>query len=330
MGALEFEPKATPAFQRGIALTYQPYRDGIQFAGSVKKRLIYIAGEAHSGSTATDYLLGRYLGRSCGQLVDLGLLLNPDGSLNERAVSDAKVEAWRDFLLRVSPETREDFYAIFSEVTRERKFVGYCLSSRERKNLARRFDRSISSVYEHLGCDTIIDSSKNVTRALGLQKSETCDVYVVHLIRNPLDFLTSMAKRSPSGRTISGQLFWLAHWSTKNTLAYLLKFYFGERYFCLDYKSVFLDPYSTLEPLFRELGDFPNREEFTRIFGEERQEPETVGGNRIRIGGPLRFRYASVDRSESEAIHLPARLLCKLIERVIPGSGRRSSSSAGF
>ena len=83
-----------------------------------RKRLIYIAGEAHSGSTATDYLLGRFLGRSCGQLVDLGQMLNADGSVNADAVRDAKIDLWERFLQQTPKKTRDEFRALVNSRAR--------------------------------------------------------------------------------------------------------------------------------------------------------------------------------------------------------------------
>jgi len=288
-----------------------------QAGRSERKRLIYIAGEAHSGSTAMDYLLGRLLGRSCGQLVDLGQFLNADGTLNAPAVRDANIKLWQQFLLQTPKKTRDEFRWIFGEIARERKFLQYSLLSSRRKKLARCFDESIVSVYRYFDCDTLVDSSKNVTRALGLQKSEVCDVYVVHLIRSPADFLTSIAKRTESGRTLLGQIFWLWHWSIKNALAGLLKIYFGRRYFLLDYKSVFLRPQEALAPLLRELGLDVSSADFAKILDERRLEPETVGGNRIRTqGGPIELHYVEVSHAELGVIHTPAQLLCRLLERL--------------
>jgi hypothetical protein len=291
-----------------------------------KKRLIYIAGEAHSGSTAADYLLGRFLGRSCGQLVDLGQMLNPDGSLNEDAAREAKLDVWQQFLQQAPQKTRDKFRWIFMEVVRERNFLSYSLLAGKRRTLANRFDESITSVYEYFGCDALVDSSKNITRALGLQKSEVCDVYVVHLIRSPADFLTSIAKRSPRGRTVWSQLFWISHWSIKNALAALLRVYFGKRYFLVDYKSVFLQPRETLAPLFRELGIEPSEIDFPRTLDENRFEPETLGGNRIRTQGPIALRYVQVSDEELSVIHPAARLLCRMLEPLVATARRPAES----
>lgn len=287
--------------------------------GPKKKRLVYVAGVAHCGSTATDFLLGRFLGRSCGQLVDLGALVNPDGSLNELAVSRANVPFWREFLLQLSPETRAEFHAIFKEITSERKVIGYGLSPGKRKDLARLFDRSVPFVYDYLGCDTLIDSSKNVTRALGLQKSELCDVYVIHLVRDPADFLASVAKRRGGSQTTLQQINWLIHWATKNALASILRFYFGKRYFRIDYRTLFLRPYETLQPLFREFDIDFSRSDFERIFAEKRQEPEIVAGNRLRVQRTIELGYRSVPGAELDAIRPPARFFSYLLERAVLG-----------
>ena len=284
-----------------------------------RKRLIYIAGEAHSGSTATDYLLGRFLGRSCGQLVDLGQMLNADGSLNAAAVREAKLDRWEQFLQQAPKKTRDEFRWIFGEVVQERNFLSYSLLAGKRRKLASRFDESIGSVYEYFDCNALVDSSKNITRALGLQKSEVCDVYVVHLIRSPADFLASIAKRQDGGRTVRGQAFWLSHWLIKNALARLLKLYFGKRYFLVDYKSVFLKPRATLAPLFRELGIDPSEAEFAKVFDERRFEPETVGGNRIRTQGPIDLHYVRVSDEELDAIRPPMRYLSRVLERLVLG-----------
>lgn len=305
-----------------VTLNIENSKKWRQFSQAKKKRLIYIAGEAHSGSTATDYLLGRFLGRSCGQLVDLGLLLSRDGSLNPRTVRDSKVVLWQQFLLQIPHETRMVFRWIFDEISAEQKILSYLLCSGKRKKLAERFDESIASVYEYFGCDTLVDSSKNITRALGLQKSEVCDVYVVHLIRSPTDFLTSIAKRSPSGLTLGGQIFWLMHWSIKNSLAGLLRFYFGERYFLLNYKSVFLSPHTELGPLLRELNVQLRSIDFTRVMDEQRFEPELVRGNRMRFEEPIELRYKPVDDAELAVIHPMIRFLCRPLERLGLGTGR--------
>lgn len=293
----------------------------------MKKRFVYIAGEAHSGSTATDFLLGRFLGRSCGQLVDLGYSVRADGSLAKRTASDAISETWYDFLRNAPVQDRVDFRWIFDEIIHERNFWRYFLSAWQRREHARRFDRSIRSIYEFCACDTLIDSSKNATRALGVFNSEVCEAYVVHVIRSPAGFLTSIAKRDPNARSLRLQLFWTAHWVVKNLLAYLLKFHFADRYFRIEYNFLFSDPYLALQPVFSKLGVVHSQEEFARIFDEIRQEPETVGGNRIRGQGPLRLEHKSIGEAELRAIRLPVRVLCRALEwMTMDTSSRRSAS----
>ena len=134
------------------------------------------------------------------------------------------------------------------------------------------------------------------------------------MIRSPAGFLTSIAKRDPNARSFSLQLFWTVHWVVKNLLAYLLKFHYADRYFRLEYDNLFSDPYRALQPVFSKLGIELSQEEFARIFDEVRQEPETVGGNRIRGQGPLRLQRKSIGADELRAIRLPIRALCRALE----------------
>jgi hypothetical protein len=72
--------------------------------------LLDIAGAACSGSTTTDFLLGRFLGRSSGQLRHLGARINRDSSLKEPVVGRANAALtgrppWADIISRL-PKSR--------------------------------------------------------------------------------------------------------------------------------------------------------------------------------------------------------------------------------
>jgi len=255
------------------------------------------------------------VGQSCGQLAELGLLVDGAGAFTDEFTNRADLGRWRDLLGTVPPATRAIYFWMLDEIFHERKVIKYIVSSSARRKYSIAFDETVKGIFDYWRVDTIIDSSKNVSRALGICNSQY-DVYVVHLVRNPIEFLASVSKRA-GAMTTTRQYYWVLHWIAKNSLACLLKVFYRKRYFRLNYRTLYKDPFNCLLPLLTTIGIELDSAAFGAVVTDLRQPPESVGGNRIRHLGVFKLEPKEVPMDIQRTFRRDIRAICSALNRLI-------------
>lgn len=175
-------------------------------------KLIYIVGIGHNGSTLLDLILGQSKGVvSTSQLNDLTAPYYPS-----RATP--KDRFWSNVLDTLSDGGRELSQQNRS-VMKEKRILQFLLSRKTRRRFADANEELIKVIIDHTNCDVVVDSSKNVSRALGLLESSELDIYVVHLVRDLRGFVNSYNKRRREAGFKRQYLKPTLHWYSKNILA---------------------------------------------------------------------------------------------------------------
>ena len=216
-------------------------------------KLIYICGMGHNGSTALDLLLdlsGNCLGTS--QLNDLLVLYDPYDNNNGRP--DFVNQFWSEVVNNLSDSNRELLKSENHSVFKEKALLPFIFSKKLRTRYASVNRFIIDQVIEKADGRAIVDSSKNVSRALGLLQldGDAVDIYVLHLTRDVRGYVESHNKRRKEinlrPRYVVPTLVWFA----KNATASLFVKPRARNYLHVRYEEMMLKP----EQFLLQLGDF--------------------------------------------------------------------------
>jgi len=178
-------------------------------------RLIYLAGDARSGSTILAALLGAAPGVVASG--ELNMLLDAIGGARMcacgRPVSECSL--WATVLERfrseLAPSGTDDYLALQERFTRIRAVPRLLLAARRRSPSFGRYSRWTAKLLEAIaaaaGAAIVADSAKNPVRALAILLGGQVDVRLVHLVRDPRG--VAWSKRKASRR--SGWRQWRRH-----------------------------------------------------------------------------------------------------------------------
>lgn len=198
----------------------------------------------HNGSTFLDLLLGSSKGVvSTSQLNDL--LVNYDPFAEQKAV-DVK---WCKILGNLSHDIIDDLRHENKKVYFERNLLPFLISKRKRSSYLNPNEKLISAIFEDHSVSTIIDSSKNLTRALALSESSDFTLIFIHLVKDPRSFLCSFEEREQQRFGYLRGVKLLLIWHLKNFLAYLIFKGKREKYIRIRYEDFCKDPISILGKL---------------------------------------------------------------------------------
>lgn len=213
---------------------------------SQKLRVYYIIGRGRSGSTYLEQRIGVNLGATMvGEL-----RLWPDCFNSRHVCGCGEVKTNCDFwskTLDTLPD-RDRIQKAFQK-TIARNFVLTALFPRGVSNL---FFTGVSSkiieFYQHLklatGVTSIIDSSKNPAYALLLDDDEKLDLFVIHLVRNPLGVVYSWKRQRSRPQNVglyrSRKTLIIAaiEWSVSNFITQIVKWRLNCRVVTVQYESL--------------------------------------------------------------------------------------------
>lgn len=241
-------------------------------------KVLYLAGAAHCGSTILDILLGeadRILGG--GQLADL----YKHGRCScGQPLQDC--EQWGEVLAHPSFPGREALKRTGRWTRRERGLPRMVASERRRTDYAEVHDGLLGAIFETTGVDVLVDSSKNMARALALAESSRFEVRVVHLIRDPRGFVASTNRRNRENDRPRQFVRPLAEWTIKNAIgSQLLRRWVGDRYLGIAYEDLLTEPEATLSRIGIHTG--VSLDEITTMIEQERpfHPRHLFAGNRV-------------------------------------------------
>ena len=216
-----------------------------------KAKLVYICGMGHNGSTALDLLLdGSEDCIGTSQLNDLLVLYDPYEAENGRP--EFVNDFWTQLLKELSEEQKQDLSSENNAVLKEKRILDFTFSARKRQRYAEANGRLISALSETVGGKTIIDSSKNISRVLGLLESSGIEVYVVHLTRDVRGYVGSHNKRRQENGKRLAYFAPTMIWFAKNVAASLLAKPKAKNYLHVRYEEMMLQP----DQFLTKLGEF--------------------------------------------------------------------------
>lgn len=212
-----------------------------------KPKLIYICGMGHNGSTSLDLLLD-LLPETVGtsQLNDLLVLYFPDQK-PESEVTD-RDRFWADLASTLTPEQREVLAKENNSILRERALLRFAFSGKSRRRYAAINEVLIDALLKATSKPVIVDSSKNISRCLGLLETKY-DVYVIHLTRDVRGYVESHNKRR--GEEGKRPIYFksTALWFAKNAAASIFVRPKASHYIRLKYEDMMLKPQQFLAAL---------------------------------------------------------------------------------
>lgn len=213
------------------------------------KRILYIAGAPHCGSTMLDIMLGAVPGVVSTGEIDNLYKRDPCacGQLPDQCPT------WGPVLAAPGMPDRRQLEALSRLSQRERGFVELWASPGKCRRYAEVQDRVFDAIVQATGAHTVIDSSKYVTRAIALLRGSRYDVRVLHLIRDPRGYLNSINKRRLARGASRSYAPVVGKWLLKNAAAsVVVRSIAGARYLRIRYEDLMLHP----EPVLQRIGSF--------------------------------------------------------------------------
>lgn len=267
-------------------------------------KILYIAGIGHNGSTVLDIAFGFSEGvSSLSQLNDLPSFFR--GGENTIPGDDYCRNFWADVVGALSPEEFKQLDALNDTVLREKAFPRMLVSATFRRRFAEVNEKVIDRVFELTGTPVIVDSTKNISRCLGLQELNNHEVYVLHLIRDQRGFIESVNKRKAEEDESASFFIPYARWLVKNIMASLFLRPRARRYMKLHYEEIKADPAGTVDRIAAFL-DHPLEGTKRAMLSEtplQRPPSLTFAGNRVLTQKTFLFRKNSDDKAGASSFN---------------------------
>ncbi len=163
------------------------------------KKVVFILGAARSGSTLLDIVLGNGPETfSCGEMI---IFPKRRGIPHGGAEVPEREDFWQRVGTTVCDKSGMD-YATLETVADKIEHHAYFLNhafSLYAPSAVERYSTYINlmfdTVFELSGKNILIDSSKRPSRALALNKFLHYDIYIIYLIKNPVEVIRSFSKK---------------------------------------------------------------------------------------------------------------------------------------
>ena len=243
------------------------------------QKIIYVCGMGHNGSTVFDLILDKAPNlRSVGQLNNL---LVPDDPRDDR--DKVRSQFWTKILDSMTADEIGDMIRANSGVAKEKSLWSHVFRHRARRRYASANERVIDLIFSNIPETTIIDSSKNVARCLGLLELSNCEVYVIHLIRDVRGFVNSHNMRRREQRRRPEYLLPTLFWFVKNLAASLFVRPRARNFVAIKYEDLLADPVGVIDRLVQFIGEDLN-DSRRAVLGESPLDSSRAlgfSGNRI-------------------------------------------------
>lgn len=242
-------------------------------------KIVYICGMGHNGSTVLDLILDRSEGLlSVGQLNNLLAPQDPREDPDTR-----RAEFWRAVLSRLDTGEQAELIARNRGVLKEKAFFQHWLLPSQRRAYAAINQKVIDAVVDESRSRCIVDSSKNISRAIGLLPLRGHRLLVVHLIRDVRGFVNSHnLRRRESG---SRQQYFIPTmmWFVKNVLASVVLRTLAQEFITLKYEDMLADPEGAFAALEEFIGENLDPSKRAILGSEPVDSSRSLGfsGNRI-------------------------------------------------
>ena len=206
------------------------------------RKLLYVVGLGHNGSTLLDLLLGassRVF--STSQLNDLLAPYVP------RSDSEKDI-FWRKVLGKLADGGKK-LGEQNQSVQLEKRAKDFVVSKASRIQYAEVNGQLLDALFSVIDDELIVDSSKNISRALGLLEGHSHRIYMLHLVRDIRSYVNSFNMRQEEQGKANRYFFPAFHWYAKNVLASLFVKRRSKYYMLLKYEDFIDEPIAELERL---------------------------------------------------------------------------------
>lgn len=232
-----------------------------------KLNVIYIVGVGRSGSSIIEHYLSYHFGAtSLGEICYLYERSVIDNELCSCGKNADRCLYWGEFIKRINQRCGEGLKVckkiseIISKIEGTRKFFHIYFGFYKKSEIDL-YKESQEIIWKYIGKKSrgkiIIDSSKRPTRALLMSNSSFVNIFVIHLVRNPLATAFSWSRiKVRNEATIKGKSVMrrfgfiraILMWINGNFCASTLKSILGrEKYLFLNYEDFVKDPEACLQ-----------------------------------------------------------------------------------
>lgn len=270
--------------------------------------VLYVMGYGRSGSTLMDRLLGSYddiVG--CGELTNVaesGWVNNEFCSCSQRVRScvfwSSVYDLWSEG--KYSKDAKE-FHNLKSKYETHKYFwkaaAGYgSLGEADYECYMHDLGLLYSSIHEVSGKKTIVDSSKNVSRAYNLSLLPTASTYFLHLVRDCRGVVYSLEKSHEKipEKGVQQDLepnSWarsVAAWSLYNYECEMLKKRIQDDTITIRYEDLTREPIKTLAKVEGLLGIPKFSDQAIDRLASGQADLHTVAGNRLRMKKGMKIK----------------------------------------
>ena len=218
----------------------------------MQQRILYIVGAQNSGSTLLDVVLGQ-----APELVSLGEAVRFSHYLNYERCNCGELPASCKICRQIvsdleQQQLHQSLIERYPETEKEKRILKFFFSDEFCADYVAVADQIYRSVFQLTGVETLVDSSKNVSRALALAKCSEYDIYFIHLVRDCRGYINSRNTRAENwGIDAGGFMRNIARWVIKNAAVdVLLKRRIAEnRYFRVQYEEFIKYPAQVLSDI---------------------------------------------------------------------------------
>ena len=274
--------------------------------GATPPKVVYVAGRGHSGSTLLDRVLS-----GAPTVEGVGELVAGMGRVDEPCACGrtvAECEVWADVRARASALADQPWDEVVARNQRRARGARFGGTWRAgatdpEVDADRRATVAVyPALHERFAVATVVDSSKEITRALFLARFVP-EVVVVHLVRDPVDVLASDLDRirrghyrfqrrtiDTKGRVLPFLVFDAVAWTVGNVLVELVARRRGARVVRVRYEDLCTDPVAELGRLGEVLGLDLAACVAAAADGEAFGFGHIVAGNPMRTGEAVRIR----------------------------------------
>lgn len=255
-----------------------------------EKAILYIVGAQNSGSTLLDAAIGSSKG--VFGLGEVGRIYNyTDYSAcgcGEAPMACSVCGVIKDKVF--SGSNAEENISDLSKIIKERNLLSFIFSGKLSRRYAKVSDDIYDTVFE-VPSDTpalLVDSSKNVSRAISLSRHSSYKVFFLHVVRDGRGYINS--RNNPARRAVTGEtggfVINLWKWLVKNLMVSLCLKPFASNYKVVRYE----DFINNSDAVLKDISSFVNTKiEFKTNDGSD----GLIKRNQI-FESPRRVDYSSV------------------------------------
>jgi hypothetical protein len=244
----------------------------------------------HNGSTILNMALN--MCPNISGVSQLNDLLNPYDprsiDASERTENDV---FWADILEDFTPTALAELKNANHSCSREKGLLSMVFSRRSRDAVCAINERVVGNALRADEASILVDSSKNISRAIAMSECKEIDVYHIHLIRDVRGLVNSHNKRRVENGLPKRYLHPTLHWLFKNITASLLVSRFAKRRILLRYEDITLSPNESMNRLETFLDEsLPLCREALQGNIVIDNETRGFGGNRVLNSHQSKFR----------------------------------------